>query len=221
MLRSWLSLVVIAGLVGVAMGEDKELLKVEIPEEILAGTPPDVLSMLYPGLEMPKAEKTPTFKVPKGTTNLALKKKVTASEKDPILGKLEFITDGVKEGSEEAFVELSPGLQWAQIDLEKPAEIYAIYVWHYFREARGYHSVIVQVADDAEFTKNVQTIYNNDQGNSAKMGVGRDRPYIETNYGRLIDAKGAKGRFVRLYSNGNTANDMSHYVEVEVYGKPL
>jgi hypothetical protein len=24
---------------------------------------------------------------------------------------------------------------------------------------------------------------------------------------------------VRLYSNGNTANDMNHYIEVEVYGK--
>jgi hypothetical protein len=25
---------------------------------------------------------------------------------------------------------------------------------------------------------------------------------------------------VRLYSNGNTANDLNHYVEVEVFGKP-
>jgi len=23
-----------------------------------------------------------------------------------------------------------------------------------------------------------------------------------------------------LYSNGNTANDMNHYVEVEIFGKP-
>jgi len=26
---------------------------------------------------------------------------------------------------------------------------------------------------------------------------------------------------VRLYSNGNTANSMNHYVEVEVFGKPI
>ena len=36
--------------------------------------------------------------------------------------------------------------------------------------------------------------------------------------GKLFDPKGAKGRYVRLYSNGNTTNDLNHYVEVEVYG---
>ena len=44
--------------------------------------------------------------------------------------------------------------------------------------------------------------------------------WIETNEGRLIDAKGVKGRYVRLYSNGNTSNDMNHYIEIEVYGRP-
>ena len=28
-----------------------------------------------------------------------------------------------------------------------------------------------------------------------------------------------KGRYVRLYSNGNTSNDTNHYIEVEVYGR--
>ena len=36
----------------------------------------------------------------------------------------------------------------------------------------------------------------------------------------MFDPKGAKGRYVRLYSNGNTTNDLNHYVEVEVYGLP-
>jgi len=45
--------------------------------------------------------------------------------------------------------------------------------------------------------------------------------YIETNQAELIDATGIEARYVRLYSNGNTANDLNHYVEVEVYGKPL
>ena len=45
-------------------------------------------------------------------------------------------------------------------------------------------------------------------------------PYIETYQGKLIDAKGVKGRYVRLYSNGNTTNKMNHYIEVEVWGKP-
>ena len=50
------------------------------------------------------------------------------------------------------------------------------------------------------------------------LGAGKEKEYIEVAEGRLIDPKGAKGRYVRLYSNGNTANDLNHYVEVEVYG---
>ena len=45
-------------------------------------------------------------------------------------------------------------------------------------------------------------------------------PYIETHFGKLIDAKGVKGRYVRLYSNGNTTNKFNDYIEVEVFGKP-
>jgi hypothetical protein len=44
--------------------------------------------------------------------------------------------------------------------------------------------------------------------------------YIEANAGELIDAKGIEARYVRLYSNGNSANDLNHYVEVEVHGRP-
>lgn len=200
--------------------EQKVALKTEIPEEVLVGTPPDVLSMLFPGLEKLPKGKRPDFMVPKGTVNLALKKKVTSSDPNPILGELKFVTDGNKEGTEQSYVELGPMLQWVQIDLEKPSTVYAIFVWRYFREARSYHDVIVQVADDEKFTKNVKTIYTNDQDNSARMGIGKSRPYIETNLGKLIDGKGAKGRYFRLYSQGNTANDLNHYVEVEIFGKP-
>ena len=194
-------------------------LKTEIPEEILAGTPPDVLALLFPNLEKPPKGERPDFMVPKGTVNLALKKKVTASDPDPVLGEIEFVNDGNKEATERNFVEFSPKTQWVQIDLGKPSHIYAVYVWHFFREARGYHDVIVRVADDAKFAKNARTIYNNDQDNSSRLGIGRDRPYIETNFGKLIDAKGVKARYVRLYSRGNTANALNHYLEVEVFGK--
>lgn len=201
-------------------GEPKVPLKTEVPEEILAGTPPDVIALLYPGTVIPKED---DFKlmVPKGTVNLALHKKVTASSTSPTIGKLPFVTDGKKAGTDENLLELEPDLQWVQIDLGQPAKIYAVYMWHYFREGRAYEDVIVQVADDAEFKKNVHTIFNNDTDASAKMGIGRDRPYVETNLGRMIDAKGVTARFVRLYSNGNTANGMNHYIEVEVFGKPV
>ena len=201
--------------------EPKVPLKVEIPEEFLAGTPPDVLALLFPDLEpLPEGEQ-PEFMVPKGTTNLALKKKVTASDSEPIIGKLEYVTDGRKSGDEDAYLELMPGTQWVQIDLGAPAKIYAVYLWHYFREARSYHDVAIQVSDDPDFKKDVKTIYSNDMDNSLKLGLGKSRAYIETYQGRLFDAKGVEGRFVRIYSSGNTANDLNHYIEVEVHGKPV
>ena len=55
---------------------------------------------------------------------------------------------------------------------------------------------------------------------SAGLGVGKAKAYIETNEPRAVDAKGVKTRYVRLYSNGNTSNDMNHYIEVEVFGRP-
>jgi len=222
MLRELTALSLILSLASFGLAQDaKVALKTEIPEEVLVGTPPDVLALLFPGLEKPPEEgKLPQLMVPAGTANLALKKKVTSSDSRPLIGELKYVTDGVKAGSEESYVELAPLPQWVQIDLEKPATIYGLYLWHFFREARSYHDVIIQVSDDPEFKKEVTTVYNNDQDNSAKLGIGKDRPYIETNFGKLIDAKGAKGRYVRLYSNGNTANDLSHYIEVEVFGKP-
>ncbi len=141
------------------------------------------------------------------------------------MGELSLITDGDREGSDGSFVELAPEKQWVQIDLEKAADIYAVVVWHYHAEGRVYHDVIVQVSDDPEFQKGVNTIFNNDFDNSSKLGVGKNLEYIDEYRGKLMDAKDAngkpaRGRYVRLYSNGNTSNDQNHYVEVEVYGKP-
>ncbi|HEX7654684.1 MAG TPA: discoidin domain-containing protein, partial [Verrucomicrobiae bacterium] len=146
--------------------------------------------------------------------NLAKGKKVTSSSGDPIVGTLDLITDGDKEGDEGSWVELDPGKQWVQIDLEKTADISAVIVWHYHSQQRVYFDVVVQVSDDPKFEKDVTTIYNNSQEG------GKDLAYIETYEGKLIDAKGAKGRYVRLYSKGNTTNKMNHYIEVEVFGKP-
>ena len=93
-------------------------------------------------------------------------------------------------------------------------------VWHYHLQARVYSDVVVQVADDAEITQNVSTVFNNDHDDSAERGEGEDLHYVETSEGRLIDARGVEGRYVRLYSGGNTSNDLNHYVEVAVYGVP-
>ena len=73
--------------------------------------------------------------VPTGTVNLAMKRKVTASDTNPVLGELKYVTDGNKEGTETNFVEFAPTTQWVQIDLGRPSHLYAVYVWHFFREA--------------------------------------------------------------------------------------
>ena len=124
-------------------------------------------------------------------------------------------------GAEGSFVELGPGVQWVTVDLGTPHEIYAILFWHFHKTARVYLDVVVQVADDEDFTQNVRTLFNNDHDNTAGQGKGKDMNYVETSEGKLVDAKGAKAQFVRLYSSGSNANDLNHYVEVEVFGRPV
>jgi hypothetical protein len=195
----------------VTLAEDKVPLKTDLPKPLFVGTPvPIKLSNLEPA---PKG-KRPDFLVPAGTVNLAKGKKVTASESEPIVGTLELVTDGDKEGDEGSWVELAPGKQWVQIDLEKTADISAVLVWHFHSQARAYFDVVVQVSDDPKFEKDVTTIFDN------TTGSGKDLAYVETYEGKLIDAKNAKGRYVRLSSKGNTTSKMNHYIEVEVFGKP-
>ncbi len=199
-------------------------LKYEIPTALFVGTP--TIFKASATLE-PYAEKSPAdLMLPAGCTNLALKKKVTSSDPSPINGELSLVTDGDKVGTDGSFVELAPGKQWIQIDLESPADISAIVVWHYHLQARVYHGIVVQISDDPEFTQGVKTVFNNDFANALGFGVGKQLEYIDDHRGKAIavkDEKGrpVRGRYVRLHSNGNTSDDLNHYVEVEVYGKPL
>lgn len=191
-------------------------LHIDLPKPLFVGTP---VPIKVPNLEKPRAGKRRDLLVPEGTVNLSAGKPVTSSDDFPVIGEITFVTDGEKQGTDGTFVELGPGVQWVQIDLGQPASIYAIAVWHFHAQARVYHDVVVQVSNDPKFKEGVRTVYNNDHDNSSKLGVGADLAYIETYEGKLIDAKGAKGRYVRLYSNGNTTDELNHYVEVEVYGK--
>jgi hypothetical protein len=110
-------------------------------------------------------------------------------------------------------------VQHVTVDLGAPNEVYAVLFWHFHKTPRVYFDVVVQVADDADFKKNVRTIFNNDHDNTSGLGVGKDMNYVETAEGKLVDAKGSLARYVRLYSKGNNANELNHYVEVEVYGR--
>lgn len=195
---------------------EMEQLEIILPKPMFVGTPKNVTS---PNLRKETGKKRPPLMVPKGVTNIAQGKEVTASDEEPVIGEVELITDGDKEGSDGSYVEFGPGLQYVTIDLGKESEVWAVVLWHYHSQARVYYDTVVKVADDPDFITDVQTLFNNDHDNSAGLGVGKDKEYIETNDGYLVEGKGVKARYVRLYSNGNTTNDLNHMIEVEVYGK--
>ena len=187
--------------------QEKVVLKLKLPKPMFVGKPRNI--------------RTPNLERITGTELLSFNKPVTGSDPEPVIGEMEFVTDGEKSGEEGYFVELGPGVQYVQIDLESSYHLHAILIWHYHSQARVYRDVIVQVSDDADFITGVKTLFNNDHDNSSGLGVGKEKEYIEVNEGRLIDTRGVTARYIRFYSRGNTANDMNHYVEVEVFGTPV
>ncbi|HEY5552923.1 MAG TPA: hypothetical protein VIK52_13610 [Opitutaceae bacterium] len=202
---------------GATENSERVPLELEFPRPFFVGTP---VPVKLPHLEAPRDGKRPDFLVPAGVTNLGRGAAVTSSDAHPIFGELAYVTDGDKSGGDGTIVELAPELQWVQIDLGRSARLFAIVCWHFHSEPRAYHDVIVQVSGDPEFKEDVRTLFNNDHDNSAGLGRGSDPAYIGTFEGRLIDAKGEKARYLRLYSNGSTADELNHYTEVEVYGLP-
>ncbi len=127
-------------------------------------------------------------------------------------------------------VVLPKGLQWIQIDLGREHEIYAIVFWHDITGLKYFCDVVVQVSNDRLFSANVHTLFNNDWDNSSGLGLGGDKEYYDSYAGKLVDAKGLKARYIRLYSNGymdGKGGDAvifdrtNHYEEIEVYGLPV
>ena len=197
-----------------------EPIPLELPKPSFIGT----LENLPPGThvkitEGPAKPRDP-FLAPKGAKNVAFKRPVTASDMEPVFGTLDLITNGSKEAVGDPYVELGPGVQWVQIDLGSPLAIHAILLWHDHHQPMVYYDVIIQVSDDKDFIENVRTIFNNDHDNSAGLGIGEDWGYFECYEGQLFEAKAVRARYVRLYSNGSTGDDLNRYTEVEVYAIP-
>lgn len=193
-----------------------EALPIILPKPMFEGTPKPIN---VPNLERPRGRARPVFYAPQGTSLISKDRPVTGSDNEPILGELDLITDGDKEAPDGSYVELGPFKQFVTVDLEDKYEIYAVLVWHFHKEARVYFDVVAQISSDKDFI-DATKIFNNDLDNTSGMGVGQDPHYVETSEGHLIDAKGVKGRYVRFYSNGNNANDLNNYIEIEVWGKP-
>jgi len=161
------------------------------------------------------------------TTNLALGCRVTASGEPTLLdhaehqtpiGDLTYITDGNKEHDDER-VNLPPGKHWVQIDLGKTQEVWAVQIWHWYDYGCVYHDVVIQLSNDPDFIDGAVIVFNNDHDNSAGLGVGSDKEYIECFEGRCIPVEGVSARYLRFYSNGCTETPVNRYSEIEVYGR--
>ncbi|MCF7974531.1 MAG: hypothetical protein K9N55_11990 [Phycisphaerae bacterium] len=194
-------------------------LPITLPRPQFTGTPTNLDGVT--NLEPPLGRARPAFLAPTDVTNAALDKPVTSSMDPPIMGELSQIVDGDKEATEDGLVDLGPMKAWVQIDLGSPQELWAIVFWHFHMQERVYYDVVVQVADDSDFVTNVRTLFNNDIDNSSGLGAGADKHYVDTSEGKLVDAKKEVAQYVRLWSNQNNQNDRSHYLEIEVYARPI
>ena len=210
-------------LVAVSMfAQDKVAIKFELPEPHSSGTPKELKMADHPNLEKdpgPGKFRDPIM-VPVGFDKKLTTEetKVTTSE-ESVIGDNEFIVDGDKTADATCMLQLPNGLQWVQLDLGKEHTISAICVWHDQGDDRVYKDVIVQISNDPNFIDGVNTVFNNDHDNTAKLGVGQDKEYRERRDGRPMDAKLTKGRYVRCYSRGSTSEPLNNYIEVEVFGK--
>ena len=194
---------------------------------------PDAVTQATPGY--PKNMNVPpnlreevrrgSFMTPPGVKNLALGKTVTSGmEDEPIIGELDQITDGIKKSDEFDYIEMDPGPQWVQIDLGQMHTVFAIALWHYYKNPVIYNDVIVQVSLNSEFKENVKTLFNNDYDNSTGQGTGEDTSYYARWWGEIVDARGTDNagtemRYVRVYTNGGAADEETRFVEICVYGK--
>lgn len=193
-------------------------LKLSLPAPVFVGTPQDNPDTA--NVEPVSNKPRPPLMVPPGLKNVAPGSKVTCSDTNSTPEKIAKLTDGQKESSDANTASFRKGTQWVQFDLGGDQDIYAIVLWHAFDTLKAYHGVVVQVSDDPNFSDNVKTLFNDDARNLCGRGAGTNREYFETNEGKLIDAKGAKARYVRCYSHGSTDSALNEYVEVEIYAKP-
>lgn len=188
-------------------------LRFELPEPYFGGTPMDWSD---PNLEEETYKPHPPIIAPVDTRVISRGKPVTSSG-TPNCGKLEQVTDGIKDHDEKHRLELPEGLQWVQIDLQDEFEIYCILIWHSHHGVSVYFDVIGHLSNDPEFKKDYIQFYNSDVDNSSGLGAGKDKLYMEYSKGRLFDLKGQQGRYIRFYSRGNVRNDKNHVVEIEVW----
>jgi hypothetical protein len=196
----------------------------EIPDYYSDGCNAQVSSYPVPFEKVPK--ETPFLYLPEDAVNLAKGKRVKCREGLTIIqGSLEMITDGDKRATGGSFVDFDfdkVTRQWVQVDLGDVCEIHGIWVWHYYGTGtigeKLYEDVVVQISSDEDFGEQVTTVFNNDFDGSSGFGIGKDKPYWETRFGKAISVDGVKGRYVRVMGTGDCKYHGFAMIELEVYG---
>jgi len=212
------TLLLLASILRAGAAKDLVPLDLKLPAPAFKGTPKELPEGLV--VEPLSDKPRPALMVPQGCENLAAGVIPSCSVTNTSPTRLAKITDGKKEAYEEQIVLLRKGVQSLTFDLKKPAALHAIVIWHAHDTSKVYRCVVVQIADDADFTRNVRTLFNNDTENQTGQGVGTDRQYFETHEGKLVPARGEQARFVRMFSRGSTESALNEYTEVEIWGKP-
>ena len=215
-LRSLYCLLLLTSFVDrLAYAEELQPIAIELPDPIFGGTPYDGPSN---NLESVVIEPRAPFLAPASTILLSRGKPVSSSDPAPLKGALAQVTDGSKDPQDPSQVVLHSGLQWIQINLGSPASIQVILLWRTYRGTLYYFDTVVQISNDPAFLHDVTTIFNNDIDNSSGLGQGTGKYYFERYDGRLFDAKGTLGQYVRIYANGNCWGTTNHFTELEVFG---
>ena len=91
---SFMGLVLCSGVLAEDKKDDGMVeVKLELPKPVFAGTPKNI----PPGttVQKPTGKPRTPLTAPAGATNVALNKKVTSSDSDPVVGKLDLVTDGL------------------------------------------------------------------------------------------------------------------------------
>jgi hypothetical protein len=202
-----------------AASENLVPLQPKLPTPAFVGTPRDLPT--GSNIEPPSDKPPAPLMIPRDAQNIAPLAKISSSDTNARPEQLAKATDGVKEADDANVLLLRKGVQYLQFEFPAEEQIYAVVIWHAHDSPKVYHSVVVQTADDAGFTGNLHTLFNNDFADADGRGAGTDREYFETYQGKIINARGVKGKFLRLYSKGSTDSSLNEYTEVEIYGRPV
>ena len=138
--------------------------------------------------------------------NLALEMPVTGNG-GAGQGTYELLTDGKTESDP-----YLGGPTWVQVDLQEELMIDTIKLWHYWADGRTYHDNKVAVSDKGDFLGEEIVVFDTTEG---------DEEYPETAEGKTIVFEPITAQYIRAWVGGSTANEWSHWVELQVFFQDL